>query len=325
MAWIIPAISAATGIYTAVTGANAQKKANAANSKLGDIGRQQWQQGAPYRSALGQEWAGMQPLYGSILSYLMDPTGKTAYGTIPALQTVTNPASVNKERSVWDQLMGKNKSTPETTTQVWGSEAAPTGAGIASWLPYYDAANPFTAQQKGSLLGAANTDIGLAAQNLASRNAIDLSRRGLAGIGTTSTSDRNALIGLENSRRNALADANADFTRAEVQRADYLKSLNAQTFANLMQYIMGNLSTTADLGQMGVSNAMNAYGNAGVGYQNQANAAAQGLGSLASGLGAYYGMRQPTGGTAGGGLGAATGSEVSWDPTTGTWKKYGNI
>lgn len=294
MAAALPWITGATGIYSAISNKQSQDKANAATNKLGDIGKQQWQQGAPYRSALGQEWLGMQPLYGSILSYLMDPSGTTSYGTVPTLKTVTTPASKNKDRSVWDYLFGRNKSTPETTTQVWGSEAAPTGAGIKSWLPYYDADNPFTAEQKGSLLGAANTDIGLAAQNLAGRNAIDLSRRGLAGIGTTSTSDRNALIGLENSRRNALADANAEYTRAEVQRADYLKSLNAQTFANLMQYIMGNLSTTADLGQMGVSNAMNAYGNVGASYQNQANAAAQGLGSLASGLGAYYGMRQPT-------------------------------
>ena len=190
---------------------------------------------------------------------------------------------------------------PQTTT---GGQAlyVPTNEQLPTWMQQDtsipDYMKPYTPEQLTSLREGVDIPIEQASQRMAGDIASSLQRRGLGGIGATSSLEGSLQAGLGNWRTRALGEVNAGLTREQQGRADtrslFLENLGQQrksqtqnTYTNLMNILQGK--ETSLYPAMNMEPYTQAAGNQAAIYANQRNAWAQQAGQAGANLGATLG------------------------------------
>ena len=190
---------------------------------------------------------------------------------------------------------------PKATT---GGQAlyVPTNEQLPFWMrqdtSIPDYMKPYTPEQLTALREGVDIDIEEASTRMAGDIASSLQRRGLGGMGQTSSLEGSLQAGLGNWKRRALGQVTAGLTQEQQGRADarslFLTDLNQQrkaygqnTYSNLMNMLQGK--QTSLYPSMDMSPYTTAAGNQAAIYANQRNAWGQAAGQAGAQLGATLG------------------------------------
>lgn len=185
-------------------------------------------------------------------------------------------------------------------------QPAYTGTSLSGMQEYYgvpvtpDWQNPYTAAETSHFLDTGVNDINATAQGLQSNLTSSMARRGLGGVGGTSSADRSLQAMASLVKRVKLADLTRSLDEAKRTRSDALRgeSYNAlTTLSGVNQARQGqnaqNYFNTMNSMTSGLSNMLGNYQNIGNTYGNIAtnagNAVAQSNAGLMSALGKIWG------------------------------------